>query len=279
MKKLTLCLAAYLIATVSYKYVFADGIAVQQQAVVDTATNTKLVYNEIDFGKNKLDYTVFAQAYTGYINLLAAGKLNTDKNLLTVCDMSKSSKEYRLWVIDIPSRKVLINDYVAHGQGSGEEYANRFSNRENSHQSSIGFYVTGDTYNGGHGLSLYLHGMDEGFNNAAYQRSIVVHGAPYVSEKFIASEGRLGRSWGCPAVSEKICSKLINTIKDGTCMYIYYPQEKYCNTSCWLKTPGTLPAHPSVLAVAARDTHIVYKLSPDLQKAADEIARMKMPLL
>ncbi|MBW7914691.1 MAG: murein L,D-transpeptidase catalytic domain family protein, partial [Taibaiella sp.] len=177
------------------------------------------VFNSIDFtGTDKLSYEVFAKAYTGYQHLKEANKLNTGKNILTVSDYSLSANKKRMWIIDLDSRKVLINTYVAHGQGTGEEYAQHFSNREGSHQSSIGFYVTGDTYIGKHGNSLYLHGMDEGYNSAAYERAIVVHGAGYVSSDFIAGTGRLGRSWGCPAVSNELADEVIETIKDGTCL-------------------------------------------------------------
>ncbi len=140
-----------------------------------------------------------------------------------------------MWIIDLDSRKVLLNTHVAHGQGTGEEYAKNFSNNEGSHQSSMGFYVTGDTYVGKHGNSLHLHGMDEGYNSAAYERAIVVHGAGYVSSDFIAGTGRLGRSWGCPAVSNELADEVIETIKDGTCMFIYYPEQRYIQSSKWLK--------------------------------------------
>lgn len=200
------------------------------------------VFNSIDFtGTDKLSYEVFAKAYTGYQHLKEANKLNTGKNILTVSDYSLSANKKRMWIIDLDSRKVLINTYVAHGQGTGEEYAQHFSNREGSHQSSMGFYVTGDTYIGKHGNSLYLHGMDEGYNSAAYERAIVVHGAGYVSSDFIAGTGRLGRSWGCPAVSNELADEVIETIKDGTCLFIYYPEKKYLETCQWLKN-STNPA-------------------------------------
>ncbi len=212
---------------------------VQPVKVVNTVSD---VYKSIDFtGVDKLNYEVFAKAYTGYQNLKAANKLNAAKNILTVSDYSLSANKKRMWIIDLDSRRVLINTYVAHGQGTGEEYAKHFSNREGSHQSSMGFYVTGDTYTGNHGNSLHLHGMDEGYNSAAYERAIVVHGAGYVSSDFIAGTGRLGRSWGCPAVSNELSDTVINTIKDGTCMFIYYPEKTYLETCQWLK-PGTNPA-------------------------------------
>lgn len=205
------------------------------------------VYNAINFVPcSKPDFSVFEKAYRGYLNLRNSGEINTDKPILTICDMSMSANTNRMWIIDLKTAHVLLNTYVAHGQGSGEEYANRFSNKMNSHQSSIGFYITGDTYTGEHGKSLYLHGKDKGFNHLAYKRNIVVHGADYVNNDFIAGNKRLGRSWGCPAVSSDISDTVIDIIKGGTCMFIYYPQKKYIQTSYWLnKNPEEIPALPA----------------------------------
>ncbi|RYD54788.1 MAG: murein L,D-transpeptidase catalytic domain family protein [Sphingobacteriales bacterium] len=255
MKKLVLCASVCLsIIGTSYKLVIANDNTSAKEVVVVTeqdgepAINVmsqvnnidqhiKDVYSQIDFSKSKkLDFDVFQKAYHGYINLRNSGKLSSDKDILTVCDFSKSSTAYRLWVIDLREKKVLINDYVAHGQGSGDEFATMFSNTNSSHQSSLGFYVTGDTYVGKHGTSLRLHGMDKGFNNAAYERAVVIHGAAYVCDQFVAGQKRLGRSWGCPAVSDKIAGKMINTIKEGTCVFVYAPQKNYLQSSVWLNS-------------------------------------------
>ena len=139
-----------------------------------------------------------------------------------------------MWIIDLKERKLLYNTYVAHGAGTGEEFATKFSNNFDSHQSSLGFYVTGGTYMGEHGNSLYLHGMDQGYNSNAYDRSIVVHGADYVCKQFINCNERLGRSWGCPAVPEKLAQPIISTIKDGTCLFVYYPEKSYLKTAYWM---------------------------------------------
>lgn len=193
------------------------------------------LYNKINFCREgKLNPVVFETAYRGYTNLRAAGKLSTDKEIITIADYSLSSNVKRLWIIDLRTSKVLMNTYVAHGQGTGEEFATAFSNTENSHQSSIGFYATGETYKGEHGLSLYLHGMDNQYNSAAYSRSVVLHGASYVSESFIRENKRLGRSWGCPAVQEDLAPEIINMIKEGTCLFIYHPNRKYLASSYWL---------------------------------------------
>lgn len=206
---------------------------------VDTAATISsndiiALYKQLDFnGKEQLRYAVFKYAYSGYKKLQSKKEVNND--LLTVCDYSLSSNKNRLWLIDVKNKKVLLNTYVAHGQGTGEEYAKRFSNKEGSHMSSLGFYVTGDTYTGKHGYTLYLHGKDKGYNSAAYERLIVLHGAAYVSDDFIAGTGRLGRSWGCPAVSVDVAQGLIDQIKGGSCLFIFYPDDAYLNSSLWLK--------------------------------------------
>ncbi len=249
MKKLILSVSVLSVLGISFKLGTAqepDKNKTEQTTTESSATSTastfasaeayiKNLYSQIDFGgEKKLAYDVFEKAYKGYVNLRNAGKLNADKDILTIVDFSKSSTEERLWVINLGVKKLVFNDYVAHGQGSGSEYAKAFSNTTNSHQSSLGFYVTAETYHGKHGLSLRMHGMDEGFNSAAYSRAVVVHGADYVSKSFINGQGRLGRSWGCPAVSRDLAPKLINLIKDRTVMFVYAPQEKYLASSQWL---------------------------------------------
>lgn len=193
------------------------------------------IYRQLQFADETLNFEVFEKAYLGFQNLKKSGKLQSTVNLLSVCDFSLSSNKKRLWVIDLDEKKVLFNTLVAHGKGTGEEFATNFSNTEDSHQSSLGFYVTEQTYNGDNGYSMRLFGMDRGYNDAALERCIVMHGANYVSENFIKSEKRLGRSWGCPAVSREMAQPIINKIKNGTCLFIYYPDEKYLASSKWLK--------------------------------------------
>lgn len=174
-------------------------------------------------------YEVFSIAMKGYNNL--KGKSGIRKNILTIIDFSKPSSEKRLWVIDIDTRKVLFNDLVAHGRNSGDNIATQFSNTPNTNMSSIGFFVTGETYSGMHGLSLYIDGMDKDFNNNARSRAIVIHGADYVSSDFIKKHGRLGRSFGCPSLSLDSYKPVINTICDGSCLFIYYPDKEFLNMS------------------------------------------------
>lgn len=193
------------------------------------------IYRQLQFADERLNFEVFKKAYLGFQNLKKSGKLQPTANLLSVCDFSLSSNKKRLWVINVDEKKVLFNSLVAHGKGTGEEFATQFSNVENSHQSSLGFYITEQTYTGDNGYSLRLFGMDKGYNDAALERCIVMHGANYVSEDFIKAEKRLGRSWGCPAVPRELAEPIINTIKNQTCLFIYYPDQNYLAGSQWLK--------------------------------------------
>ncbi|QHL86292.1 hypothetical protein GU926_02070 [Nibribacter ruber] len=185
------------------------------------------LYDDADLKQAKLSYDVFKRAAIGYYNLKNQGKLNKNKELLTVIDFAKPSSEKRLWIIDLNKKKVLYHSLVAHGRGSGNEKALQFSNVENSHMSSLGFYVTKNTYVGKHGLSLKMEGLDKNHNTNAYQRSIVVHGADYVSESFVKQHGRLGRSHGCPALPADINAEVVQLIKDGTCLYIDAAHAKF----------------------------------------------------
>lgn len=139
--------------------------------------------------------------------------------------MSQSSAKKRLYVIDMTNEQVVMNTWVAHGRNSGHAYANRFSNRLSSHQTSLGFYITGKTYRGEHGLSLRLTGQEAGINDKAYRRAVVVHGANYIGEN------AQGRSFGCPAVPKEICAELIEIIKEGSCLFIYHPTQAYTKKS------------------------------------------------
>ncbi len=168
-----------------------------------------------------LDAEVFRKAYTGFLNLKAAGKIDASSSVLSVADFAISSKKKRLWIIDLHRQELLLHTWVAHGQGSGGDMATHFSNVSNSHQSSLGFYVTGEVYYGKHGRSLRLDGMDQGYNHKARERAIVVHGASYVSQQAITGLGRLGRSHGCPAVPSGLTNRIIDVVKDGTVLYIH----------------------------------------------------------
>ncbi len=242
MKKWLIFICVCLISAIPFKMVSADESR-QEKSENAMDAHIRKVYMLVNFsGHNQLAYDVFAKAYQGYLNLRIAGKINTDKEIISICDFNLPSTENRLWIIDLAAKKVLFNVLVAHGQGSGDVFAEHFSNSLNSHQSSLGFYVTGDTYQGEHGLSLRLMGMDAGFNDAALDRGIVVHGAAYVSDQFVSGNERLGRSWGCPAISEKLKIPVINTIQGGTCLFIYHTDKQYEQTAYWMnKKPDHLP--------------------------------------
>lgn len=166
----------------------------------------------------------FKIAYEGYENLKSHHKL--DNNILTIIDFSLSSNKKRLWVIDMESNVVLFHSLVAHGMNSGQEFATNFSNKSESYKSSLGFYLTGEIYQGKHGSSLKLDGIEKGVNDNARQRAIVIHGADYVSENFIKKNGRLGRSQGCPALPVDITNQVISKIKDKSVLFIYHPSRK-----------------------------------------------------
>lgn len=165
-------------------------------------------------------------AMKGYYNLKRQGLLRRE-GILTLIDFDKPSVSERLYVIDVDNNRVLRSALVAHGKGSGEVMASRFSNRPGSNTSSLGLFLTESTYDGKNGLSLVLKGLEHGVNDNAESRGIVIHGADYVSETYISRYGRLGRSQGCPAISFDNCQQLIDTIKDGSCLFIYHTGNAY----------------------------------------------------
>ena len=173
-----------------------------------------------------LSYDAFEQALKGYHYFLCS-KMLQKNNLLTIIDYSKPSSQKRLYVLDMNSGNILFNTWVAHGRNSGYNYATEFSNDEESHKTSLGFYITQNTYTGINGYSLKLKGCEKGINDKATERAIVFHGAEYVSESFIREHGYLGRSYGCPAIPLMISKKIIDKIKNGTCMFLYHPTKKY----------------------------------------------------
>lgn len=154
--------------------------------------------------------------------------------ILTIIDYSLPSVSRRLWVLDSQTEEVLFHELVSHGKGSGEVEAETFSNVPESQASSLGLFETGETYEGKHGYSLRLKGLEEGFNHNAAQRSIVIHGAWYVSDSFANKHGRVGRSWGCPALDKTVNRALIDAIKDGSLVFVYYPDQEWLAQSTFL---------------------------------------------
>jgi L,D-transpeptidase catalytic domain len=189
-------------------------------------TPEETIYHAIEFNRAPPSYEVFYRALNGYAKLKKAN-LISPKEILTIIDFKRSANEKRLWVIDLKNKKVLFHTLAAHGRNSGDEHAQFFSNTRNSNQSSLGFYVTGITYTGKHGTSLKLHGVEPGINDNAEARAIVMHGAEYVSESHIKKYGRLGRSFGCPAVPVELHEQLITALANKTCLFIYYPDPVY----------------------------------------------------
>jgi hypothetical protein len=153
---------------------------------------------------------------------------------LAVIDYTRPSLEPRLWVFDLAAGRLLFEEVVAHGQGSGENLPTRFSNRDGSHASSLGLFVTRDTYQGRNGYSMRMEGLEPGVNDQALARAIVMHGAPYVDPATGARQGRLGRSWGCPAVREAVARRMIDVLKDGQFLFAYYPDSGWLEESALL---------------------------------------------
>jgi hypothetical protein len=192
-------------------------------------TVSQLLYDSLRLSQYGLSKQALEYACKGYEKLERKGIIK-NPGIITICDFSMSSLQKRMFIIDLANFKMLFNTYVAHGKNSGAEYARSFSNRARSLASSLGFFVTKNTYFGKHGLSLRLAGLEPGFNDKAEQRAVVVHGAPYIGDKRLNSE-YMGRSFGCPAVPQPVAPKVINLIKDGTCLFIYHPSAKYLHGS------------------------------------------------
>ena len=180
----------------------------------------RATYSALGAEQEGLRFETFAKAMTGYLNLRQDGKLAEGKQVLTVIDFDLPSTEKRLWVLDLAKNNILFHTLVAHGHNSGENEATNFSNTDQSNMSSLGFYATGSEYEGKHGHSLRLQGLDEGYNTNAAARSVVMHGADYVSEDFIKQNGRLGRSLGCPALPMDQYSQIIDAVNGGTCLFL-----------------------------------------------------------
>ncbi len=188
------------------------------------------LYKSMDLNSLDLDFKVFRQALIGYYNLKNQ-QLIEKSGILSIIDFEKPSTEKRLFVVDIEAKRLLHNTLVSHGKNSGWNYADKCSNTPNSLQSSIGLFKAAETYIGKHGFSLRLDGLERNVNHKARERAIVVHGADYVSESFVQKWGRLGRSFGCPALPMTEHKDIINNIKNGTCLFIYKEDSAYLKNS------------------------------------------------
>lgn len=188
------------------------------------------VYRQLA-GASKPEFSLFEKAYLGYIDLKLSGLLPFNKNILTIIDFRLPSEKKRMWVIDLKSKSILHHTYVAHGENSGGKYAIDFSNAVGSHQSSLGFYITQETYIGKNGLSLRLKGLEHGFNSNARERYVVLHGADYATEEYLKKNGVLGNSEGCPAIPMGLHIPIIELTKEGTCLFMYFPDAEYLENS------------------------------------------------
>ena len=192
------------------------------------------LYSAINLTDSGLSRNIFNLAIKGLIKLDTKGRLQ-NSTILTIADYSQSSSNKRLYVIDLKNKKLLFNTYVAHGRNTGSEFAKNFSNQEGSFKSSLGFYITLNPIIGLHtGLSLILDGVEKGINDHAGKRAIIMHGADYATADFIKKYGRLGRSQGCPALPPEMNKPIIESIKGGTCLFIYNPDNKYIQNSSLL---------------------------------------------
>ena len=191
--------------------------------------------------RGTINQDVFELALGAVTCAVRSGSIE-DPSTLTVIDYSRPSTAKRLWVFDLREQSLLYEELVAHGQGSGENLATSFSNEPDSHQSSLGLFLTEDTYVGKNGYSLRLRGLDEGFNDRAYERAIVMHGAPYVSDEVARTNGRLGRSWGCPALREGVARAIIDRVKGAGLVFAYYPDSGWLESSKYLGDCSALAA-------------------------------------
>jgi hypothetical protein len=217
------------------------GMRTKLATVANTATSLtskSVLFESLRLDSMGLSRKAFTYALTGMNKLVQEGKLsNTD--ILTIADFSLPSNKKRLFVIDLKSAQVLFNTFVSHGRNSGTALATTFSNTPESFKSSLGFYVTGNTYSGGHGYSLRLQGEEKGINDNAMSRGIVMHSATYVSEQIARLQGYIGRSLGCPAIPIEIHKKIIAQIKNGTCLFLYSPDKSYISNSKLLGADAT----------------------------------------
>lgn len=208
-----------------------DSVTTGSTALQHVSLGDQL-YDSLDLQSVGLSKETVEYAVKGYQKLVDSG-LITNPQYLTIVDLSQSSRNKRFYILDMTNDKLAWNTYVAHGKNSGIDRAERFSNSMNSNESSLGFYITKSTYRGKHGLSLRISGLEEGFNDNAEARGVVVHGAPYVNEAR-AHSSYMGRSKGCPALPENEYAQVIDIIKGGSVMFVYNPSTDYLGSSTLL---------------------------------------------
>jgi len=220
----------YTISEAKAAYTVTDDTAIM--AALDN--HIQDIYYGSGLQNKGLSYNVFKFAITGYYNMQREGTGNVRNKKIAIIDYTKPSGEKRFYLVDVPNRSVLHYTWVAHGKNSGLVYARRFSNQHNSYKSSLGFYKAESTYYGNFGYSLRLEGLESGFNSNAKSRAIVMHGAPYVGDSFVRKHGRVGHSWGCPALPLEENRQIIDHIKSGGSIFAYSGDMSYLNTSQYL---------------------------------------------
>ncbi|PIQ43287.1 MAG: hypothetical protein COV52_08425 [Gammaproteobacteria bacterium CG11_big_fil_rev_8_21_14_0_20_46_22] len=221
-KTVLLSLAAITLAGTTFS-VFASNTQATDQSALQAKEQQILRANP------SMDPKALDTAIRAYSNLRVQGK--DPQQMLTLIDYNDPSFKKRLWVIDMKNAKVEYNTYVAQGKGTGLIYAKHFSDKAGTDASSLGVYLTGNTYEGEHGYSMRLHGLDKGFNDNAYKRAVVMHSAWYVGQKFVKAHGYTGRSWGCTALSQRMEPKVVKAIEDGTVLVGYYPDKHWLDSS------------------------------------------------
>ena len=241
-----LFLSSLIVGLFSFPFAFAKSVEKRATQFKNTVSNLHVsdfvptipsavsVYDSLRLNLAGLNRAAFEMAQRGYEKLREQGVILND-SIISIIDFSLPSSDKRLYIVDLKNYQVLYSTYVAHGRNSGKETANSFSNSLSSNKSSLGFYKTLGTYIGKHGYSLKLEGLEKGINDNAYNRAIVMHGADYVNPDYIPKLGYIGRSLGCPAVASREATPIINTIKDGSCLFIYSPNTAYQEHSSVLK--------------------------------------------
>lgn len=244
-----------LLPVIFFTFLFADHVssstgptkAIKKANTTIAASVTGLVlYDSLQLGVLGLSQEAFSYGLQGFRQLLDNGRLKND-SVIAIVDFSLPSTQKRLFIIDIRNGRLLFNTLVSHGRNSGKLNATSFSNKLNSYKSSLGFYVTDDTYMGEHGLSLRLQGTEKGINDNARTRAIVMHGAEYVNEDLIDSQGYIGRSLGCPAIPLSVHREVIKSISNGACLFVYSPNKTYIAKSKMLKQAQNLALSTPVM--------------------------------
>lgn len=209
-----------------------DSGTIDSSSIIKEISVSEKMFNDLHLQDAGLSKQTVDYAIKGYQKLVDSGLVNNPE-YLTIVDLSQPSRNKRFYILDMKYDNLVWNTYVAHGKNSGVDMANSFSNKLNSNKSSLGFYVTETTYSGKHGLSLRIDGLEQGFNDNAEARGVVVHGAPYVNTSRVNS-AYMGRSQGCPALPENEYADVINIIKGGSIMFIYGNDNNYLQSSSLL---------------------------------------------